>query len=652
MLKSLISCCLLLLLVNAANGDIVDYGQLPEFRSLSISPDGEHYAYIERGDKHDLFVVREVKSKKNIYSGLITAFKARNTQFISNEHVLLHGSDTTQTFGYRGYYENSGALVYNISSQKIKVLLRDTKGLYPAQSGLGRIVGVNLDKQQVYMPAFAKGSKPPRHLYRVSLKTGRGRIHDKGNSHTLSWFVGKRGRVLAREEYHKDDQEHLIRSKLSGKWQVVYRSKTAIPEMNVVAVTQDAQSLLFIDKNDDRNAIYSLSLVNGAIDGPIYAREDADIDDINVDINGQVVALIYSGFTPSYEFINPEMSQLYARLSNTFANSSVYLSSWSKDLKHSIVLVSGNENPGTYYSFDRDKVVLTKLASQYDVAEVGEIKAVRYKARDGLKIPAILTLPPGPGEKTNLPLIALPHGGPEAYDRIGFDWMAQFFAAKGYAVLQPNFRGSTGFGVEFRDAGRGRWGREMQDDVTDGVELLVKAGYVDPSRVCIVGASYGGYSALAGGAFSPELYRCVVAIAAVTDLPKMLASVRYRRGRNHWVLSYWNKVMGDPKSQADKLEAISPARFAANFQAPVLLIHGKDDTIVPVKQSKLMYKALQKLGKPVEFITLDGEDHWLSTSPTRLQMLTAIEKFLDIHNPVTKNRMATKQPDNNLTIRQ
>ena len=155
---------------------------------------------------------------------------------------------------------------------------------------------------------------------------------------------------------------------------------------------------------------------------------------------------------------------------------------------------------------------------------VGLVQTIEYSSRDGLKIPAIITWPPGVdgGTAKKLPLVVMPHGGPERYDRVGFDWMAQFFANEGYAVLQPNFRGSTGFGVEFRDAGRGQWGLKMQDDVTDGVNAMIKTGWTDPDRVCIVGWSYGGYAALAGGAFTPELYRCVIAGGAVTDLPQML----------------------------------------------------------------------------------------------------------------------------------
>jgi len=321
-------------------------------------------------------------------------------------------------------------------------------------------------------------------------------------------------------------------------------------------------------------------------------------------------------------------------LSSYFPSSSVhYIDSTSNENKW-LIQVSGNGGAGAYKIYNRGKNQLRNLVSQYpEIQSIGEVKAVKFKARDGMQVPSIITLPVDPKKRQNLPLIALPHGGPEAHDSIGFDWLAQYLSAKGYAVLQPNFRGSNGFGNALRDSGHGEWGQKMQDDVSDGVAALVKAGYVDPKRVCIMGASYGGYSALAGGAFSPELYRCVISIAGVSDLPRMLKSAKFKFGSNHWVVGYWEKIIGDSDKEREKLKSISPINSVDKFKAPVLLVHGKDDTIVPIRQSSLMHKALKTAGKDVEFITLKGEDHWLSGSETRLALIKAINEFLDTHNP-------------------
>ena len=178
---------------------------------------------------------------------------------------------------------------------------------------------------------------------------------------------------------------------------------------------------------------------------------------------------------------------------------------------------------------------------------MGGVFEITYKARDGFDIQAIVTGPPywNPGEGAPLPALILPHGGPASYDRFGFDWMAQYFANRGYLVLQPNFRGSTGFGRAFQDAGRGEWGGKMQDDITDGVKALVSAKMIDPDRICIVGASYGGYAALAGGAYTPELYKCVIAISPISDLNQHGQSISMKYGRDSESYRSWRESIGD-----------------------------------------------------------------------------------------------------------
>jgi dipeptidyl aminopeptidase/acylaminoacyl peptidase len=226
----------------------------------------------------------------------------------------------------------------------------------------------------------------------------------------------------------------------------------------------------------------------------------------------------------------------------------------------------------------------------------------------------------------------LPHGGPEFQDDASFDYVAQFLASRGYAVLQPQFRGSTGFGVAHRKAGYRQWGKLMQDDVTDGVRAMIDQGIADPKRVCIAGMSYGGYSALAGAAFTPELYACAISVNGLSDLPNMLGYQRRVGGDESDRVAYWKEHIG-PANDPDVI-ARSPARAARNVRAPVLLIHGIDDSIVPVAQSQGMMRALGSV-PPHELIELSGEDHWLSRSATRIRVLTEMERFLAKHLPVT-----------------
>jgi dipeptidyl aminopeptidase/acylaminoacyl peptidase len=235
-----------------------------------------------------------------------------------------------------------------------------------------------------------------------------------------------------------------------------------------------------------------------------------------------------------------------------------------------------------------------------------------------------------------LPAIVLPHGGPAARDYPEFDWWAQAFASRGYAVFQPNFRGSTGYGPKLERAGDGQWGRAMQTDISDGLADLVRQGLVDPKRVCIMGGSYGGYAALAGVTLQKGLYRCAVSVAGVSDLQDLAKREIHDSDQDQILSRQLDRQLGP----FDALKAVSPIRLADHADAPILLIHGKDDTVVPYAQSVAMEKALKQQGKPVEFVTLPGEDHWLSRGATRLQMLTAADAFIERYNPPDANPAA------------
>lgn len=344
----------------------------------------------------------------------------------------------------------------------------------------------------------------------------------------------------------------------------------------------------------------------------------------------------YSGLYPSYELFDEQLNRDLKAVIAAIPDAAVSLSSWSDDWSKVLVYAEGGANPPRYMLFDRAARKLTQVARvrpEIGAGEIGEVITIEYKARDGLTIPALITWPAGvpADQRKNLPLIVMPHGGPESYDGVGFDWLAQFLANEGYMVLQPNFRGSGGFGRTFAEAGYGQWGRNMQDDVTDGAKAMATMGWADPDRACIVGWSYGGYAALAGGALTPDLYKCVVAIAGVSDLKTMLGHEKRENGPRSSAYLYWSSVIGDPDREGEAIEAVSPYRLAANFKAPVLLIHGSDDLVVPQRQSELMEEALKAARKPVTFLRIGKDDHELTSGDSRNRALTEIAAFLKTH---------------------
>jgi dipeptidyl aminopeptidase/acylaminoacyl peptidase len=282
----------------------------------------------------------------------------------------------------------------------------------------------------------------------------------------------------------------------------------------------------------------------------------------------------------------------------------------SADAKKWLLHVSAPEEGEGLYLFDVATAHMEPLVDAYpklDKTSLSPTEVVNYAARDGTSLWAYVTAKPGSGRR---PMVVMPHGGPEARDDYGFDAFAQFLAAQGYVVVQPNFRGSAGSGGAFTQAGRGQWGKLMQDDVSDAVKHMVDAGVADAKRVCIVGASYGGYAALAGVALTPELYRCAVSIAGVSDLGEMLKAERFENGRNSNVFNYWRYSIGDPDKDRDALQAVSPRRLAAKITAPVLLVHGQDDETVPIRQSEIMQDALKAAGHPARLVRVPKADHY------------------------------------------
>jgi dipeptidyl aminopeptidase/acylaminoacyl peptidase len=257
------------------------------------------------------------------------------------------------------------------------------------------------------------------------------------------------------------------------------------------------------------------------------------------------------------------------------------------------------------------------------------VTAVNYSARDGLNLPAYLTLPQG-REAKNLPLIVLPHGGPFARDEWSYDPLVQFLANRGYAVLQPQFRGSTGYGKDFVSRGYGEYGRKMQDDLDDGVDWLARSGKVDPKRVCIVGMSYGGYAAMWGAVRNPERYRCAASWAGVSDLRSQLSHDRKSFSATRYFKEWRTKVAGEGKVD---LAAVSPLAFAHQLKVPLFIAHGEEDETVPVTQSRKMVEALTSARANVTSAFYKDSGHDFGTAADVEDFLRRLEAFLAKHNP-------------------
>lgn len=494
------------------------------------------------------------------------------------------------------------------------------------------------DPDHILMPAY-RGDH--YHLWRVNLNNGEAEIIERGDRNTVDWFTSNGVAVL---RYDRTGSRLNVHSRQSADepWRRTYSLRisefqsighdfqwagaTRIPGQIYVRARPEGQSLI---------SIYRYDLATGQFVERIAGHDRFDVNDAVVDPwTGQYTAFRYTDDRHRYEFADAATGQRYDQVLDHFGpQMEVEPISFGGD--RMIVRATGPQNLGAYYLLDPDRSEIASLFSIHGTSirsMTSPVEPVGYTARDGLDIPAYLTLPPG-GMGPDVPLIVYPHGGPEARDRIAHDRMAQFLAALGYVVLQPNFRGSIGYGGDFTHAGYREWGRAMQNDLSDGVEVLVSEGLVDPERICIVGFSYGGYAALAGAALTPDLYSCAIAGGAVTDLPAFLDH-KERQNEDHY--AYWVEQIGDQDNDTERsaMLAVSPRHQASRIRIPVLLLHGEEDRIVPVDQSQRMARALERHGVPHVYVEEPAGVHywgrnWENTRLTFRNVAAFLDDALD-----------------------
>lgn len=475
-------------------------------------------------------------------------------------------------------------------------------------------------------------------VYRVNIRNQRRSVVQNSENNILGWSTDRQHRIRVGYHYRDGVSSTRILDLETNQWRNLWPYEIfSEDQVTVAGFGYDPNELYIRAYHEGRLALFRVNLQD-----PELQRELV-LSDPFYDIGG---ALIYSpstqeviGVAHTYEngsyFFNPELQALQRGIDAAMPETKNFVYSLSADLQRYLVYSTSDTDSGTYYLGQRDPVRLQAAAFQYRELPPERMSSVTrypYKARDGLEIDAWLTLPRGV-EGKNLPTIMFPHGGPHARDAGTFDVWAQFFASKGYAVLQMNFRGSSGQGIDFRNAGLQNWGKEMQDDIEDGARRLIEEGIADADRICIVGASYGGYAALMGVVKTPEFYRCAISVNGVSNVYDLVRDRRDFRQR-------YNVVEEQIGGLSRQLRDISPVNHADQIKAPVLLIHGEMDRQVEIKHSEQMRNALERANKPVEFLSLPNEDHYLSNEANRLATFRAMDAFLDEHLSVSTPREA------------
>jgi dipeptidyl aminopeptidase/acylaminoacyl peptidase len=426
--------------------------------------------------------------------------------------------------------------------------------------------------------------------------------------------------------YLEGEYHYQFRPQGGGGWSPLSTVTLASNGLSIgfdpIAVDADENVAYGFDSDGQYTALYKMALDGTGTKTLVLAHDGADVDGlIRIGRNQRIVGATYATDRRQFEFFDPELKVIASALSRALGGRQISFIDSTADEGKLIVFAGSDTDPGKYYLYDKATKQLAFItAARPELAGItmGEMKAVQYPAADGTMIPAYLTLPPGSNGK-NLPAIVMPHGGPAARDEWGFDWLSQYFVARGFAVLQPNYRGSAGFGAEwFQENGYQSWETAV-GDVNSAGRWLLDQGIAAPGKLAIFGWSYGGYAALQSQVLDPSLFKAVIAVAPVTDLERLKTderdlATRYLRE---------SQVGNGPHVQAG-----SPAQHAASFQAPVLLIHGDTDLNVGVGQSRLMNDRLRAAGKQVTYVEFPELDHQLDTAAARSRLLSDSDRFL------------------------
>lgn len=606
------------------------FAALPEETQPAISPDGHWLAWFERKSPQPGVVVFDLDARKTLRILAIPANSTLSSLYAqSNRTLLLSVQDAGP-----GVVAGSRVIAVDVNSGASRVLT-SPGGLWSLGTYL--VLG-STSKPDTAIIA----TRPPRNLnlghtlgntqlMEIDVRTGKSTLIGEGGDRTVRWFVDRDGHPLAREDWEWLQNQYCVYALDAKSKRELLRRDDADPPILSGNLADGSALVLLATNGRSRQAAWALPL-DGSPLRLLAEIPDADVTNVFLDpYTGAVTAIYASGLGAPVRWLDRAAERRYDSLARTFPGRVVEPYAWTADGTKTLARVSSASSPPVYYLTDFNANKADIAAESYPGlagVTLGDVKEITYKARDGTDIPAYLATPPG--GKPPFPLVVLPHGGPNERDFLLFNPLVQFLATRGYAVLQPQFRGSSGFGDAFRDAGDRQWGGLMQDDVTDGVRAMAAQQIVDPRRVCIVGTTpYGSYTALAGAASTPELYTCAVSIDGVSDLPAYVTALLPAAGA-HIVASSGvariEKRIGKPSDAS--LKARSPINSVASIRAHILIMYTENTGVLTVQSTNLAH-ALAVAGKDVSLDAFPS-DTWSSTR-ARVRLFQELERFLGLH---------------------
>jgi dipeptidyl aminopeptidase/acylaminoacyl peptidase len=618
----------------------------------ALSPDGRQLAVlrVDRGaDQLKAFILLQPADKPRDPPTTVVLgdYDVQRLEWASNDRLLIWVNIHKEMDGRKtGYW--IGDLFFaaplrriismSLDGSQSTVLFGGQKRTSRQEFDLATIVDMLPDDPNHVLMQAWDSLKSCYILYKVDLTTGVAAFYERGEQATYGWLT-QNGVPVIRFDANRRGTIVSLYTRAPGEkdWRLYRKLRRdellKFADLEVVGVTpEDGVVLIAVqDEKDEAKVIRRFDLRNWQFGDVVASRPGRDVDSVFVDERNQLVAAAFTDDRLDYVFFDTTLKAHYRGLQTFFKNdANIALYDASVDHGRLILYVSSPTQPGGLWFYDRNAGSLTALGDKrpWLNGRLASMRISRIKSRDGLELTTYLTVP-SDGRSGPRPLIVFPHGGPESRDTYDYDNFLQAFAAKGWLILQVNFRGSGGYGRTFADAGRKRWGVEMQNDVEDAVAAVIASGQADPNRVAICGASYGGYAALMGAIKTPKAYKAVVSIAGVSDLSAMIGYSKREDGDDSPVYAYWCKTIGDPVVDKAMIDAASPILRAKELEAPLLLIHGTDDGIVPVDQSRAMAKAMTAAGRPAKFVEIKWVGHRNWERPTVKSILTDTIAHID-----------------------
>jgi dipeptidyl aminopeptidase/acylaminoacyl peptidase len=622
-----------------------DFFKQPDFAQVAISPNGDFLAAVVRtNDRRNLAVV-EIKNGNTRVITNLQATDLAGFRWLSDQRLVYTLFDSQ-----RGLADQTGAGLFAIdrdgSNFREIYPLRGTSdtsvGAYRPGAYVAKIPGT----EEILVQAPQR-SRRALDILRVDTRTGqRNIVVDRTPGEVIAWVADHQGVPRAAVTDVNDQRRRFavfLRDSAETPWRKIAEfDRYDAEQLEPVAFDGDGSLLVIARAGGDKAALYRWDAAGNKLGERLVAHKDYDFvssrDDDSLASGlvfdaktNKLAGVRIEGERLEQVWFDPEWARMQAAIDAALPK---HINRLSRSSNTDAVLVFSysDRDPGRWYLLNLQKKQLQELVARMPwikPEQMAEVKFIRYPARDGLSIPAYLTLPPGKPAK-DLPLVVLVHGGPFLRGETwGYDAEAQFLASRGYAVLQADYRGSMGYGWKHYAAGWKQWGQAMQDDLSDGVKTLAAQGTVNPKRVCIMGGSYGGYATMMGLVKDPDLYRCGINMVGVTDLPMFIDETHSDRNYvPRYSDHFYENQVGHPSKDKAMLEANSPARHAARIKAPVMIVHGAGDVRVPQEHATKMRSALRDAGKEPVWIYYDDEGHGFLKESTRVDLYTQIERFL------------------------